>query len=188
MVSTKEKKLLHDLERAFQMSAAEILDVVLSNNRCLMNLKGAIAQEHLARYLKKLKAARKIQDFEQIDEDGKPDFRLKFKGKTFHLECKNVQKEPTGKNKSITVDFWKTRYQKTKGPISRFYHESEFQILAACIFNRSGRWQFRFIRTDALPRHPEDPHYFSNRVSLETDTSYGHQWQDDLVPILKSLV
>lgn len=184
----KEEKLLHELERKFQMPASEILDVVLKNNRCLMNLKGAVAQEHLARYLNRLKTQRKIQDFGQIDEDGKPDFWVKCKGMILQVECKNVQKIPKGRDQSITVDFWKTRYQKTQGPISRFYHESEFQVLAACLFNRTGEWKFRFIRTRTLPRHPDDSSRFSNKVSLESNTPYGREWRDDLPSVLRQLV
>lgn len=186
-MTDKEEKLLHELERAFQMPASDILDVVLKNNRCLMNLKGAIAQEHLSRYLQALKDAGKIEDFEQIDVDGRPDFWVQYKGKRFLLECKNVQKEPAGKNKSITIDFWRTRYQKTKGPISRYYNESDFEILGACLFNRTGDWVFRFIRTSVLPRHSDNNSYFSNKVSLESDTDYGAEWSDDLLTVLDQL-
>lgn len=166
------------------MPATEILDVVLKNNRCLMNLKGAIAQEHLSRHLQALKDAGRIKDFGQIDVDGQPDFWVLYQGRRYLLECKNVQKEPKGRNKSITVDFWRTRYQKTKGPISRFYHESDFHVLAACLFNRTGDWGFRFIRTSALPRHPDDNSYFSNKVSLGPDTDYAVEWGGDLLNVL----
>ena len=188
MASKKKEKLLHELDRAFQLPASEILDVVLKNNRCFVNLKGAIAQEHLARYLKRLVDAGLIQDFEPIDEDGRPDFLVEFKGKHLLLECKNVQKGTGRKDKSITIDFWRTRYQKTQGPISRYYHQSEFQVLAACLFNRTGEWSFRFIQTSVLTRHPDDSERFSNRVSLEADTSYATEWNDDLVQVLKRLV
>lgn len=188
MASKKETKLLHELERAFQLPASEILDVVLKNNRCLVNLKGAIAQEHLARYLKRLIDAGRIQDFASIDEDGRPDFLIVFRDRQLLLECKNVQKETGRKDQSITIDFWRTRYQKTQGPISRYYHQSEFQILAACLFNRTGEWSFRFIQTDVLTRHPDDPERFSNRVSLEADTAYAREWADDLVQVLERLV
>ncbi len=170
------------------MPASEILDVVLKNNRCLMNLKGAIAQEHLHRHLQSMKAKGSIEDFSQIDSDGKPDFWILYSGREFLLECKNVQKQLKGKAKAITVDFWRTRYQKTKGPISRFYHESEFQILAACLFNRTSEWNFRFIRTSVLQRHPDDNTYFSNKVSLESGTPYGMEWSSDLLTVLKQLV
>ena len=152
-----------------------------------MNVKGAIAQEHLFHYLTALQEAGHIQDIKQIDQDGKPDFSILFSGRKIYLECKNVQKELKGKDKSITVDFWRTRYQKTQGPISRYYHESEFHVLAACLFNRTGEWRFRFIRTSVLPRHPEDSTRFSNRVSLEANTNYGHEWSDDLLTVLRQL-
>jgi len=176
----------HKLETDFQMSANEILDVVLKNNRTLMNLKGAIAQEHLSRYLEDLKQKGIIQNYETIDKDGQPDFRIKFKNKDILLECKNVEKEKKV-NKDITIDFWRTRYQKTKGPLSRFYHQSDFQVLAACLYNRSGKWEFRFIKTKALPRHPEDPERFTNRVSLSPETPYARYWRTALIEVLEEL-
>lgn len=188
MASETVRRKLHELEQAFQMPASKILDVVLKNNRCLMNLKGAIAQEHLARHLRKLKERGSIKDFKQIDIDGQPDFVVQYRRRSYKMECKNVQKEPKGKNKSITIDFWNTRYQKTQGPISRFYHESEFEILAACLFNRTKEWKFVFIRTSVLPRHPDDPQRFSNRVSLDQGTSYGAHWTGNLKAVLDQLV
>lgn len=188
MAQRKTRQKLHELEQAFQMPASEILDVVLENNRCLMNIKGAIAQEHLARHLKKLKKRGLIKDFKQIDTDGQPDFELQCRGRSFKMECKNVQKESKGKNKSITIDFWKTRYQKTQGPISRFYRESEFEILAACLFNRTNEWKFVFVQTSVLPRHPDDPQRFSNRVSLDRGTLYGAHWTGNLKAVLDQLV
>jgi len=177
---------MHKLEQLFQLSAADIFDVILKNNRTMMNLKGAIAQEHLERHLLRLKREGVIEDIGRIDKDGKPDFEISFSGTRLFLECKNVQKEPKGKNKNITIDFWKTRYQKTSGPISRFYHEDEFQLLAACLFNRTGKWGFRFIQTSRLPRHPEDKKRYHNRVSLESSTPYGKYWSDSLLEVLKA--
>jgi hypothetical protein len=172
----------HKLEIEFRMTAYEILDVVLKNNRTLMNLKGAIAQEHLSRYLKDLMLKGIIENYESIDKDGQPDFKIKFRNKEFFLECKNVEKEKKG-SKDITIDFWRTRYQKTKGPISRFYHQNDFQVLAACLYNRTGKWEFLFIKTRALPRHPEDPEKFTNRTSLSPNTTYASEWKNTLIKV-----
>ncbi len=101
--------------------------------------------------------------------------------------CYIAPKEPRGRNKSTTIDFWKSRYQKTQGPISRFYRQDEFQILGGCLYNRTGAWRFRFIRTAVLPRHPKDKKRLWNRVSLERDTSYGAGWHEDLTTVLKEL-
>lgn len=176
----------HKIETEFQMSAYEILDVVLKNNRTLMNLKGAVAQEHLSRYLKDLKQKGLIDNYESIDKDGQPDFKIKFKNNEILLECKNVEKEKK-RIKDITIDFWRTRYQKTKGPISRFYHQKDFQVLAACLYNRTGKWEFRFIKTKALPRHPDDSERFSNRVSLSPETPYAGDWKNTLIEVLEEL-
>lgn len=180
----EEKRKLHQLEAQFQMSAVEILDMVLCNNRLHIALKGAVAQEHLRRYLAELHSQGVLESFEQIDKDGQPDFRLIFEGRDYLLECKNVEKEkrPGG---PITVDFQRTRALK-EAPHLRYYHESEFELLAACTFNRSGTWEFRFIRTAVLDRR-EAPHNdrFLNRVFVDDSASYSKHWSSNLVDVLR---
>ena len=40
-------------------------------------------------------------------------------------------------------------------------NDTEFEILAACLFNQNGRWEFLFIPTDKLQRRPEYPDYLT---------------------------
>ncbi|HET7478339.1 MAG TPA: hypothetical protein VFJ72_02360 [Rubrobacteraceae bacterium] len=182
----EEKRKLHQLEVQFQMDSVEILDMVLSNNRLHIAVKGAVAQEHLRKYLTELHREGVLDDFEQIDKDGQPDFKLTFEGHDYLLECKNVEKEkrPGG---PMTVDFQRTRAPK-EAPHLRYYHEDEFELLAACTFNRSGRWEFRFIRTAVLDRRMA-PHNdrFLNRVYVDDSASYGKKWSSDLTSILREL-
>lgn len=67
------------------MNAVEILDMVLSNNRLHIAVKGAVAQEHLRKYLENLHDYGVLEDIEKIDKDGQPDFRIVFEGRSYLL-------------------------------------------------------------------------------------------------------
>lgn len=181
-----EQQRLHQLEVQFQMNSVEILDMVLSNNRLYVAMKGAAAQEHLRKYLTELHRQDVLGDFEQIDKDGQPDFRLVFNGRSYLLECKNVEKEKRSGG-PMTVDFQRTRAPKD-APYLRYYHEDEFELLAACTFNRTGKWEFQFIRTAVLDRRaaPHDDR-FLNRVFVDASANYGKEWSSDLIDILHGL-
>jgi hypothetical protein len=168
----------HQLEEQFALSATEILSVIQSSNRTLIAVRGAVAQEHLRRYFEELKNRSLIVDYRAIDEDGKPDFAVNYRGREYLIECKNVQK--TMRKSEVTVDFMRTRYAKTEGPQGRFYKCSEFQILAACLYNQLGVWKFKFISTHKLASHPQYLDRLDNKVSLGASTAYYSAWQDDL--------
>lgn len=168
----------HQLEEQFNLSAAEILDVIKSSNRTLIAVRGAIAQEHLRRYLEALKNKGVLSGYSAIDQDGKPDFAVVYKGRQYLIECKNVQK--TMRKSEVTVDFMRTRYAKTDGPQGRFYKISEFQVLAACLYNQLGIWKFKFISTDRLSVHPTYSDRLDNKVSLGPSSAYYALWHDDL--------
>lgn len=182
----EERRKLHQLEDQFQMNAVEILDMILSNNRLHIAVKGAVAQEHLRKYLEDLHRCGALEYFEQIDKDGQPDFRLVFGERSYLLECKNVEKEKRAGG-PMTVDFQRTRAPK-EAPHLRYYHEDEFELLAACTFNRSGKWEFRFIQTAFLDRRaaPHDDR-FLNRVFVNGSASYGGHWSPDLAHVLREL-
>lgn len=173
----------HPLEKMFALSAPSILDVIQRNNRLLMAVKGGIAQEHLRQYLVSLRDSREITDFGLLIEEGKPDFWVLWEGRNYFVECKNVQR--TLRRGEITVDFMRTRYAKTVGPQGRFYKSSEFHVLAACLFNQTGKWEFRFIPTGKLAPHKEYRGRLDNKVSLGESTIYFSHWCADLVSALR---
>lgn len=168
----------HVLEKMFRLSATSILDVIRKNNRLLVAAKGAVAQEHLARQMRRLKARAILQGFGSIDRDGQPDFWVRYRGRTYLVECKNVQK--TKRRGEMTVDFMRSRYSKTKKPSTRFYHPREFHVLAACLYNQTGMWEFKFIATRDLRRHPRYRSRLDSRVSLGASTPYHKLWRDNL--------
>ncbi len=174
----------HALENVFELSAHRILDVIQGNNRCLIAVKGAIAQEHLGRCLHNLRRRGVIRGFESIDKDGQPDFAVVWKGRKYLLECKNVQKSL--KNGEMTVDFMRSRFSMTKHPRTRYYSPSEFHVLAACLYNQTKKWEFRFIATNLLRRHPKHRSRFDNKVTLGPSASYHRAWHADLIRALKA--
>ena len=110
-----------------------------------------------------------ISTLEWHDRDGVPDFSMTYKEMLLRVECKNIR-SPSRKPKSAPkkprpiaapawrVEIQKTRNQLTGGP-ARGYKTDEFEILAACVFNQSGNWEFLFIPTDKLKRRPQFPDY-----------------------------
>jgi DNA-binding transcriptional ArsR family regulator len=175
----------HQLEKLFGLGATEILDVVLRNNRTLMNLKGAVAQEHLRRHLKQLVQEGKIDSFESIDQEGKPDFKVRYRNRDFLIECRQVRE--VRKSGEITVDFIRTRYPIRK-PWLQWYSPDELEILAVCTFNQTRQWKFRFIPTKFLPHHPQVTGRVNESVSLEPSQEYFKYWTADLEAALRQLV
>ena len=176
---------LHQLEALMQMDASEILDVIAANNRLQIALKGAVAQEYLRRHLIAMVASGDLDEVESVDRDGQPDFRITYRGRVLLLECKNVEKQKRSGG-PITIDFQRTRAPKD-APQLRYYHEQEFAVLAACLFNRTASWEFRFIRTSVLTRLVEFPDRFSNRVVVEGVVPYLEHWSGDLLGVLRTM-
>jgi hypothetical protein len=149
------RRELHELEREFGLNAVEILDVINNRNRCKIAVRGAIAEAHLLRHLRELESAAVIERFEDYDIDGFPDCRAYYRGRSFLIECKNVEKPKPRKrapeSDPVTIDFQRTRNPIDK-PWERFYLPDEFQIVAACLWNRTGIWNSRFAATADLPR------------------------------------
>jgi hypothetical protein len=132
------------LESYFGLSADELFRAILGNPRCLMNVKGAVAEEHLRLQIEALIEKGIISSYTRGGE-GQPDFFLNYQDRRLILECKLVQKAKNEANRralvEVTIDFKKTRNQQG-GPHLRFYRKEEFDIVGACLFNRTGEWHF----------------------------------------------
>lgn len=135
----------HALEELFGIDASTILDIVESNFRLGVAVRGSVAEHHLARYLA---ADPAVESFEAIDRDGKPDFLVRLQdGREFTIECKNALRE-TYKDGDAKVETQKTR----DSGAGRKYTFDAFDIVAACMFSVTGRWNFRFKLAGEL--HP----------------------------------
>lgn len=180
---------MHPLERDFEMSASEILDVIAKHNRCLIAVRGAIAEEHLERHLEALREQGSITEFTALDKDGRPDFIIPYRNKQFTVECKNVRK-PRGKRIEIDIDFKRTRNptgkrNQARGPEGRFYSPEEFDILAACLWNRTGQWAFAFVATRDLLPHRAYPDRLSDEVVVPYSSgTVEAPWSTNLMDIL----
>jgi hypothetical protein len=86
-----------------------------------------------------------------IDRDG-GDFDVRLNdGQAVIVECKNAAPA------SYSDGAWKVEVQKTRAskndPASRFYRATQFDVVAACLFSSTGRWDFRYRRSHDLRRH-----------------------------------
>jgi hypothetical protein len=175
---------LHALEVEFGLSAREVLDVINNRNRCKIAVRGAIAEAHLVRLLRELRARGHIEAFEDFDRDGYPDCSVAYRGRSFLVECKNVRKRTQG---PISIDF-----QRTRNPIDRkwerYYLPTEFDVVAACLWNRTSQWDFLFAATIDLPRHAAYPERITTRVVVDTRPVPGSVWSRRLLDVLDRLL
>lgn len=140
----------HDLEDLFGLDAATILDIVDSNFRLGVAVRGSVAEHHLARVLAEDPA---VAEVEPIDKDGQPDFRVTLTdGRVLTIECKNALRE-TYKTGEAKVEAQKTR----DSGAGRKYPYDAFDVLAACMFPVTGRWTFKFKRAADLAPWTKDP-------------------------------
>lgn len=169
------KRDSHPLETQLGLPAREILDVIAGAFRLAAAVRGGVAEHHLERHLREMGSVTYVR---HIVEDGKPDFEVEYKGRRFLIECKNVLARR--QREMPKVDFQKTRASKTN-PCSRYYSQSQFHVLAACLHPVTTKWEFRFTATASLAAHPKCAGRLNPSVLVE------HTWPDDLRVILDSL-
>lgn len=145
---------VHDLERAYGLSALEILEVVSGRPRLGMALRGGIAEHHLGRLLRDDPA---VMSSDVGQQEGPPDYWVRLAGEAddVSVECKNASPK-TYADGSPKVEVQKTRASRGD-PLSRLYGADAFDVLAACLYGPTGHWEFRFKRTVDLERHPDHP-------------------------------
>lgn len=140
----------HTLEQLFGLDAATILDIVEANFRLGVAVRGSVAEHHLGRLFA---SDPLVADFEAIDQDGQPDFRIRLHdGRELTIECKNALRE-TYKSGDAKVETQKTR----DSGAGRKYTFDAFNIVAACTFPITGRWTFKFKWAADLVPWSKDP-------------------------------
>jgi len=140
----------HDLETLFGVDAATILNIVETNFRLGIAVRGGVAEHHLRVVLE---SDPTVESVRPIDADGQPDFEVQLvDGRRILIECKN------GSQKRYKDGDFKVEAQKTKDSgAGRKYAFDQFDVLAACLFSATGIWEFRFRWTRDLAPWPEDP-------------------------------
>lgn len=143
----------HVLEAEFDLTSAEILDLIGGRSRLAVAVRGGVAEHHLE---KTLKADPYVHTCERLDLDAQPDFKVTMSdGQQVRIECKNASPK-TYANGDYRVEVQKTRASKGD-PASRFYEVGHFDLVAACLYSATGEWTFRFIRVDQLEQHSDFP-------------------------------
>jgi hypothetical protein len=166
---------LHQLEQTLQLTSREILDVIAERNRLGVALKGGVAEYKLTLLLR---ADPRWANVMVLDRDGQPDFEITERdGGRFTIECKNCSPQPY-ENGDFKVEVQKTRAS-ASDRASRYYRVDQFDIVAACLFAPTKRWEFVFKATRRLDRHPDFPDRIAPTQRVDAS------WTSDLAVALR---
>jgi hypothetical protein len=161
----KPRYIEHPLEDLLQAPASDILEAVHHGFRAQVDVKGKLAELYLARQLEMLQNQGKISGFTWNDKDDEPDFVVRYQGKALRFECKNVR---SGKDQVYEQGehegWYRVEIQKTRGGTdprtgkqTRGYRFDRFEILAACLFNQTNKWDYLFTTSRNLARRHDNP-------------------------------
>ena len=174
----------HPLEELFKAPGWDILTAIEHGHRARTDVKGKLAEFYLNEIVSGMQARMEINSFVWSDASGEPDFIVEFDGVTHRIECKNVRS-----GREVFPDDYKVELQKTRNAVgggpSRGYRNDEFHILAACMFNQTGRWDFLFADTRKLEMRPDHPDY----LVIMQRVPYGARgvWKGTLREVLDDL-
>jgi len=153
-----KKYVRHRLEDVFNASAWDILSAIERGFRAQVDVKGKLAELFLHQVLLRSQSRGEIESVQWFDKDGYPDFEIDVAGRKIRLECKNVRSGQSKFPGQHYVEIQKTRNRIEGGP-GRGYKADEFEVLAACLFNQTGQWDFLFCTTINLERRPKLPDF-----------------------------
>jgi hypothetical protein len=163
----------HVLEEQFALDSEQILDIISGRNRLSVAVRGGVAEHHLELQLREHPA---VAQLERLDVDAMHDFDVVLtSGERLRVECKNASPKTTAGGE-FRVEVQKTRASKGD-PASRFYPVDGFDVVAACLFSPTGRWEFRFGRTSQMRRHKDFP---DRLAAVQTITEQWASSIDDL--------
>lgn len=139
----------HHLETFFGLGSREILDIIETNFRLGVAVRGGVAERHLERVLGDDPSVAAVMP---IDADAQPDFLVTGTDGQQHLvECK------TASANRYRDGAFKVEVQKTRDSgAGRQYTFDQFDVVAACLFSATGLWEYRFRWTKDLEPWPTD--------------------------------
>jgi hypothetical protein len=144
---------IHALESEFALTSEEILDIIRERPRLGTAVRGGVAERHLH---KTLNEDAEVTTAELGTQDGPPDFFVTLtSGTRVTVECKNAS-PVTYADGTPKVETQKTRTSKGD-PKSRLYEPAQFDVVAACMYGPSRRWEFRYKRSTKLVRDTTFP-------------------------------
>jgi hypothetical protein len=144
---------VHDLEEQFDMTAADIMEMISNRSRLTVAVRGGVAEHHLNRILE---VDPNVVEHKSLDVDGRHDFDVTLSnGRMLRVECKNASPNRY-KNGDMRVEVQKTRA--TQGdPAGRLYRHDQFDVVAACLYAPTGHWRFAYRSTALMQRHTDYP-------------------------------
>jgi len=146
----------HPLEEKWNTTALDILSAIERGFRSQVDVKGKLAELYLYRRLLDLEKQAQIQGLVWQDKDGKPDFLVTYRERELRVECKNVRSPQKTKGPARPrVELQKTRNSMQPGEPTRGYKADKFDVLGACLFNYTGKWDYLFVATRRLARRPK---------------------------------
>lgn len=169
---------LHSLSAEFKLSSQEVLDLIESVHarRLKVAVRGAVAEEHLFRFLRGSAGIRSC--FRPPSDDGPDLFVDLLDGSRLAIECKNVLRKLSGRGLP-RLDFQRTRAAKSD-PCSRYYSPQDFDVVAACLHAVSEEWRFAFAPSRHLEPHGRCPGKLASQVVID------ERWTSDPLAAFKA--
>ncbi len=177
----------HPLEEKFNAPVADILEAIEHGFRAQVDVRGKLAELYLYRNLELLRAEGHIVSLQWHDADGQPDFEIMMRdGHKLRVECKNLRSDKDFRpERGCKVEIQKTSGGRDRtGRKTRGYLADYFDVLAACTFNQTREWKFRFIAARWLARRDDDPEVLKVMQPVPL-TGESQHWHDDFLGAVK---
>ncbi len=186
------ENLRHPWEQVLGAPIDDVLEAIAHGFRAQVDIKGKLAELYLYRILARYEQQGSIANLRWNDKDGEPDFEMTFQTASIRIECKNVrsnQQYKKGQFKGWSkVEVQKTRrgIDPTTGANTRGYSGAEFDVLAACLYNRTKQWDFLLSVTQNLQRRSDEANLLA--VMQPVPLKATANWTNDLLAVLQRVV
>ncbi|WP_417375906.1 hypothetical protein [Gimesia maris] len=149
--------------------------------------EGYITTKHINQILEKLALADRsfhelnssqlTKFFRLLPQNCRDSGLIKYQYSTSKIKCPSIGKLSDNKfieqfdSDKITIDFQRTRNSTDEdgdNRRNRFYKKNEIDIVAACLFSRTLKWEFLFARAENFILHEDFPDRYSNKLKLTT--------------------
>jgi hypothetical protein len=175
----------HPLEDTLNADAWAILTAIARSRMAVMNVKGQLSEYYLELDLQELKKSGTLPGYVWLVNN--PDFTVEWSGHTLRMECKNIRSKAALEKAGVS---WRVEVQRTRdskdGKGTRGYKVGDFDILAVCLFNRTGDWKFRFIASKRLARRHTDANLLE--IFHEVPQVASGHWHDDITKALQDAI
>ena len=158
----------HPLEAQFGLSAPKILDLIADRRMLTTAVKGGVAEAHLE---EQLANDLDVASVERRTDDRGADFDVTMAAAgPYVVECENVSPTVLADG-TVQVETQRTRNSKGD-PTGRLYRFDAFDVVAACLFSVTGKWEFKFAKTIWLTPHAKYPDFLATKQAVDD------RWRD----------